>query len=196
MHLVIATRNRHKLEEIRAILDIPGLVVSSALEYPDVPDVEETGFTFAENAILKARALQQATGCWALADDSGLEVDALDGAPGVRSARFAGEPVDHEANNRKLLRMMEGKDDRRARFHCVLVLAAPDGRTLTVNGCCEGVITRAPRGEAGFGYDPVFMPEGESQTFAEMPAHRKNRLSHRARALAAAHKAWINLLRE
>lgn len=194
MHLVIATRNRHKLEEIRAIFAFNHLEISSALDYPHLPDVEETGMTFAENAILKARTLADATGRWAMADDSGLEVDALDGAPGVYSARFAGEPVNYAANNEKLLRLMAGQQNRAARFHTVLALASPDGRNYTVNGKCEGRIIESPRGTAGFGYDPLFVPEGEHLTFAEMPAEKKNRISHRARALAAAHEQWERLL--
>ncbi|HMO98093.1 MAG TPA: XTP/dITP diphosphatase [Kiritimatiellia bacterium] len=196
MQLVIATRNRHKLEEIQALLNVPGLHLSSALDYPGIPDVEETGATFEENARLKAVALQTATGCWALADDSGLEVDALNGAPGVYSARFAGEPPDYAANNRKLLAMLDGETNRRARFRTALCLASPDGTCRIVEGRCEGAIIEAPRGEGGFGYDPIFVPEGETLTFAEMPAERKNEISHRARALAAAHDAWADLLRK
>jgi len=194
MHLVIATRNRHKLEEIHAILDFPRLSLSSALDYPHVPDVEETADTFTGNATLKARALVEATGQWSLADDSGLEVDALNGAPGVYSARFAGEPVNYAANNQKLLRLLAGRNDRTARFRTVLVLAAPDGNTWTVDGTCEGRIIEASRGAGGFGYDPVFVPDGETLTFAEMPAEKKNRISHRARALAAAKIVWAHLL--
>ena len=194
MNLVIATRNRHKLEEIRAILGRPGLVLVSALDFPEVPDVEETGTTFEENAALKARALAAATGHPALGDDSGLEVDALDGAPGIYSARYAGEPVDYAANNRKLLAALHGVANRRARFRTALALVLPDGALHLVEGRCEGVIADAPRGTEGFGYDPLFIPDGESRTFAEMPAAEKNRMSHRARALAAAANAWSTLL--
>jgi XTP/dITP diphosphohydrolase len=190
MHLIIATRNRHKLEEIQAIFRFPQLTLLSSFDFPHVPDVEETGGTFNENAILKARALASATGHWAMGDDSGLEVDALNGSPGVYSARFAGEPVDYAANNRKLLQLMTGVSDRRARFRTVLALASPDGQIYTAEGRCDGVITTEQRGVAGFGYDPLFRPDGESLTFAEMPAEQKNRISHRARALAAAAEAW------
>lgn len=194
-HLVIATRNRHKLDEIRAIFAFKHLDISSALDVPHVPDVEETGTTFEENAMLKARALATATGQWALGDDSGLEVDALDGAPGVYSARFAGEPVNYAANNEKLLRLLDGATNRRARFRTVLALASPAGACHTVEGRCEGRIIAELRGGQGFGYDPLFIPDGETLTFAEMPPEQKNRISHRARALHAAHEAWEHFFR-
>jgi len=194
MKLVIATRNRHKLEEIQTIFNLPGLELLSSFDFPEIPDVDETGTTFAENAELKARALAGATGLWSLADDSGLVVDALGGAPGIFSARFAGEPVNYSANNEKLMQLMQGKTDRRARFRCALALASPDGELFAIEGCCEGRIIDQLRGAEGFGYDPLFVPEGEMMTFAEMPAERKNQISHRARALAAAAKAWKPLL--
>jgi XTP/dITP diphosphohydrolase len=194
MDLIIATRNVHKLEEIRAILGRTGLVIGSALDFPDLPDVEETGTTFEENAALKALALATATRLPALGDDSGLEVDALDGAPGIYSARFAGEPVNYAANNRKLLALLDHATNRRARFRTVLALAHPDGTLFYVDGRCEGVISTTPRGTAGFGYDPLFIPDGETRTFAEMPAEEKNLISHRARAVAAAAIAWADVL--
>lgn len=194
MQLVIATRNRHKLDEIRAILGSPGLQLSSALDHPEVPDVVEDGDTFEANAIKKAVALHRATGAWALADDSGLEVDALGGEPGVRSARYAGEPVDHAANIAKLLAALRGVADRTARFRCVIALAGPGFPPSTVEGRCEGVITAAPRGTGGFGYDPVFVPEGHARTFGELDAALKNGISHRARALAAARARWGGIL--
>jgi non-canonical purine NTP pyrophosphatase (RdgB/HAM1 family) len=194
MQLVIATRNRHKLEEIRAIFAFNHLAISSALDFPEVPDVEETGTTFEENALLKARALTAATGRWAMADDSGLEVDALNGAPGVYSARYAGEPVNYAANNEKLIRELAAASNRKANFRTVLALVAPDGRSWTVEGRCDGHIIHAPRGEKGFGYDPLFVADGETRTFAEMPAAEKNKISHRARALARAHDEWAEIL--
>lgn len=194
MPLVIATRNRHKLDEIRAILDFAPATITSALDYPDIPDVEESSNTFAGNALLKAHALAHATGAWTMADDSGLEVDALHGAPGIYSARFAGEPVDYAANNKKLLGLLEGVANRKACFRTVLALVSPDGRNWTVEGRCPGHIHTSPRGNQGFGYDPLFIPEGETLTFAEMPVDRKNRISHRARALEAARDAWRELL--
>ena len=194
MKLVIATRNKHKLEEIRAIFSPDALDLSSALDFPDIPDVVEDGLTFEDNAIKKAATLACATGCWALADDSGLEVEALEGRPGVYSARYAGEPADYEANNRKLLAELQGKSNRRAHFRCVVALADPSGKTRVVQGRCDGVIIDRLRGRAGFGYDPLFVPDGYTETFAEMSAEVKNRISHRARALAEAKQAWGLLL--
>ena len=194
MQLLVATRNPHKLSEIRAILALPGLVLIGADEVPGLPDVEEDAGTFEGNAIKKARTLAEAGGLWTLADDSGLEVDALGGAPGVHSARYAGVQGDTPANNAKLLRALAGAADRRARFRCVLALAAPDGRTWTVEGRCEGSVLETPRGDRGFGYDPLFVPDGRRQTFAEMDAADKNRISHRSRALARAAAAWGGLL--
>lgn len=194
MKLVIATRNKHKLEEIRAIFSPDALDLSSALDFPDIPDVVEDGLTFEDNAIKKAATLACATGCWALADDSGLEVEALEGRPGVYSARYAGEPADYEANNRKLLAELQGQSNRRAHFRCVVALADPSGKTRVVQGRCDGVIIDRLRGRAGFGYDPLFVPDGYTETFAEMSAEVKNRISHRARALAEAKQAWGLLL--
>ena len=194
MKLILATRNKHKLEEIHAILAGQQVELRSALDFPEIPDVIEDGDTFEANAIKKAVTLARATGCWALADDSGLEVEALGNAPGVYSARYAGEPVSYPANNEKLLRELAGKTDRRGRFRCVMALSDPQGRAETVEGRCEGRIIEALRGVAGFGYDPLFVPAGCEQTFAEMPADQKNAISHRGRALAAAQEKWKQLL--
>ena len=190
MKLLIATNNAGKLRELRALLDVPGLEVVGLRDVPGAPEVEEDGDTFEANAIKKAVSLARFSGLWTLADDSGLEVDALGGEPGVRSARYAGEPSDTDANNRKLLAALAGEPHRHARFRCVLALASPAGETHCVSGACEGVITTEPRGDGGFGYDPVFQPDGYSQTFAELPIEVKNRISHRARALAEAKKSW------
>ncbi|MCS6771715.1 MAG: RdgB/HAM1 family non-canonical purine NTP pyrophosphatase [Kiritimatiellae bacterium] len=190
MKLVLATRNRHKADEICSILSLPSGSVFSALDLPELPDVEEDGATLVENAIKKARTVAAASRLWALADDSGLEVDALGGAPGVFSAIYAGSPPDPEANNRKLLAALQGALNRRARFRTVLALASPDGWTDTVEGIVEGSIAESPRGKHGFGYDPLFIPEGESRTFAEMRPEEKNRISHRARALEQARRTW------
>lgn len=209
MKLVIATRNKHKLEEIREILGRPaphqrtlrvhgtgqGLEVVSAFDFPDVPDVVEDGDTFEANAIKKAVTLARATGLWALADDSGLEVDALNGAPGVFSARYAGEPVSYQANNRKLLAALKNESNRRARFRCVIALAGPDGHVRVVDGRCEGTIALEERGDKGFGYDPLFIPDGHTVTFSEMDAAAKHAISHRGRALRRAAEEWAAVLR-
>jgi XTP/dITP diphosphohydrolase len=194
MNLVIGTRNIHKLREIRQILAVPNLALLSALDFPDIPEVIEDGDSFEANAIKKATALSLATGLWALADDSGLEVEALNGAPGVYSARFAGEPVSYEANNRKLLKLLEKETNRRARFRCVIALSGPTGKAQTVEGVCSGSIIRECRGAGGFGYDPLFVPDGYSQTFAELPAEQKNAISHRGRALRKAAQTWRTIL--
>ncbi len=189
--LVLATRNQHKLEEFEAILGTGEFEWVSALDFPDIPEVIEDGETLEANAVKKAVTLALATGLRALADDTGLEVSALDGAPGVYSARYAGEPPDYAANNRKLLDALADVDDRRGRFRCVIALAEPDGRAQYVEGICAGTIATAPMGEGGFGYDPLFIPDGEQRTFAQMSAAEKNRQSHRGRALAAARERWF-----
>lgn len=192
--LLIATRNAHKLAEIRTILDLPDVEIVGADEIAGLPEVEEDAETFEGNALKKARTLRDASGLWTLADDSGLEVDALNGAPGVYSARYAGEPTDSAANNRKLLAALAGRTDRTARFRCVIALAAPDGREWTVVGRCEGRIALAPSGAEGFGYDPLFVPEGHTISFAEMSSAEKNAISHRGRALAKAAAEWRDIL--
>ena len=183
--VVAATTNEGKLRELRRLLADTGVEVRSLADVPDAPAVVEDGATFAANARKKALACARHCGLPALADDSGLEVDALGGAPGVRSARYAGEDADDAANVAKLLAAMRdvAAPDRRARFRCAIVLALPTG--ATVLGSCEGRITCEPRGEGGFGYDPVFLYEPEGKTFAELAPDTKNRVSHRARALAA-----------
>ena len=183
MTIVLATRNQGKIAEIRALL--PGLGIQPAASYPGCPEPDETGRNFEENALIKARAVAQYTSRAALADDSGLEVDALDGAPGVRSARYAGAGATDRDNIQRLLDALDGipDADRTARFRCAMAVAAPDGRTWTVEGVCEGRIIRKPRGGAGFGYDPLFVPAGYKSTFGELERSVKNRISHRAMAL-------------
>jgi len=187
LEVVIASRNPGKVAEIERILG--GLPVRwlTALDFPDVPETEETGSSFRENALIKARALAEHTGKPALADDSGLEVDALGGAPGVRSARYAGGHGNDRENVRRLLRELEEipSERRTARFVCRVALCFPGGRCLEAEGTCEGTIAEEPRGEGGFGYDPVFIPEGYQSTFAELEPGQKDALSHRGRALAA-----------
>ena len=194
MKILIASRNAHKIQEIREIFDLPGVEWVSTAEFPELHDVEEDGDTFEANAIKKATELARATGLWALADDSGLEVAALGNAPGVFSARYAGEPCSHANNNAKLLRELEGKADRSARFRCVAALSDPSGRAETVSGSCPGHILSNLRGAKGFGYDPLFVPDGHEETFAEMGNERKNALSHRGRALALAKGKWGALI--
>jgi XTP/dITP diphosphohydrolase len=195
MKLLVATRNRHKLEEFRQIFSTSGLTLLAADEIEGLPeDVIEDADTFEGNALKKARELGAASGLWALADDSGLEVDALGHAPGVSSARYAGEPCSYSANNEKLLRELHGMNSRRARFRCVIALRAPDGREWTVEGRCEGTIAEVPRGNNGFGYDPLFIPDGFSQTFAELDSVTKNSLSHRGNALRKAAVEWKSIL--
>ena len=190
MKIVIATRNAHKLEEIHAILNFSGLELCSALDFPGIPETIEDRDTFEGNAVKKAQELCDATGLPAMADDSGLEVDALDSAPGVFSARYAGEDCNDAANNEKLLRELDGTETRRAHFRTVIALARPGQKPLTVSGACEGTIIDAPRGANGFGYDPLFVPDGYTETFAELSSDVKNKISHRANALNEASKHW------
>jgi XTP/dITP diphosphohydrolase len=183
--LVLATANPDKAAEIGAVLRDAGLDLELVARPDDVPEVEETGTTLEDNARLKAVALCEATGLPAVADDTGLEVDALGGAPGVHSARYAGEDVTYADNVAKLLREVAGVDApaRTARFSTVAIARWPDGREVAAIGEVEGVIATETRGEGGFGYDPVFVPvEGDGRTFAEMSAEEKHRVSHRGRA--------------
>ncbi len=180
--VVVATKNPDKLVEVRAVLAaaVPSLELVEGLEWPDV---EETGDTLEANALLKADAVLAATGVAAIADDTGLEVDALDGAPGVHTARFAGPDATYADNRQALIRALSGLDDRGARFRTVIALVTPDGGRHTVEGVLEGVITRSERGSEGFGYDPIFEVDG--RTLAEIGLEEKNLISHRARALRA-----------
>ena len=195
MKILVATRNRHKLEEIRNIFQITGLELVAADDIDGLPeDVEEDADTFEGNALKKARELCQASGLWTMADDSGLEVTALNLAPGVYSARYAGDSCDHAANNKKLLLALSGVEDRSARFRCVIALCSPDGGEWTVDGACAGTILEASRGINGFGYDPLFVPAGYDQSFAELESAVKNSLSHRGNALKKAAHEWGGLL--
>jgi XTP/dITP diphosphohydrolase len=182
--LVLATANPHKTAEMRAILEQLGFTVHPRPS--DVPDVDETALTLEGNALLKAHALVGATGMVAVADDTGLFVDALDGQPGVRSARYGGDDATDEANVVKLLGALSGIEARSARFRTVIAVVFPDGREVLVDGVLEGAISLAPRGSGGFGYDPVFAPnETLGRTLAELSVDEKNTMSHRARALRA-----------
>jgi XTP/dITP diphosphohydrolase len=181
MRIVFATANRHKLEEVAAILGT-GFELVTPADMGITEDIPETSDTLAGNALQKARYLYNRTGVDCFADDTGLEVAALGGAPGVRSARYAGEGHDFAANNRLLLSNLEGMADRSARFRTVIALIL-DGREYLFEGAVEGHIIEEYRGGEGFGYDPVFVPEGSGQTFAEMSADQKNSISHRGRAV-------------
>jgi XTP/dITP diphosphohydrolase len=188
--LLVSTRNLHKVREIRTILGAP-FEVSDLSILPEIKEVQETGTSFEENATLKAIAASQLFDGWVIADDSGLEVDALGGAPGVFSARYAGRTAGDSDNNTLLLKNLEGvpECERLARFRCVIVLARGGRKLAAFSGAVEGVIAFSPRGTEGFGYDPLFVPNGFSQTFGELPVATKNRLSHRARALQQL-RAW------
>ncbi|MFQ5666553.1 MAG: XTP/dITP diphosphatase [Candidatus Binatia bacterium] len=194
--LLIATTNVGKFREFCELLrDLP-VVLRSLSEFPGAPPVREDGETYRANAIHKALTLARWSRCATLADDSGLEVDALGGAPGLRSARYAGSPQDAQANIEKLLAALAGipPAERTARFRCVIAVACPDGATLTAEGSCEGRILDQRCGGDGFGYDPIFFYPPAGMTFAAMPAAAKNRVSHRARACAALRKELLGFL--
>ncbi len=185
MKLILASNNAHKLVEIRAILGSEFDEILSMKEAGIVHETVEDGSTFLENAEKKAREIMEISGCCALADDSGLCVEALGGAPGIYSARYAGEHGDDKANNRKLLRELEGVDDRRAHFACAMVLVRPDGSVVRAEGRMDGVIAFEESGENGFGYDPLFYLPERGCTNAQLSPEEKNAISHRAKALHA-----------
>lgn len=195
--LLIATNNPGKIEEYERLLVSLPVTVTFPVQEGLVLEVEETGDTFEDNAKLKALAFAQASGTLSLADDSGLEVDVLDGAPGVHSARYGGPGASDEDRYRKLLAVLTSvpEGQRSARFRCVIALARPDGTVAIADGTCEGEIGTVPRGEHGFGYDPVFVVEGfHGQTMAELAPDIKNQISHRARAAEAVRPALLQLL--
>ena len=182
--LLLGTKNEGKIEEAAELL--AGVEGLELLTFADRPfsDVDEAGETFLENALLKAGTICRETGLPVLAEDAGLEVASLGAAPGVLSARFSGEPVDYDRNNALLLEKLRGSTDRRARFVTVAALRLPDGQTFVCSGVLRGSITEVPTGDGGFGYDPLFLPEGSARTLAEMTLAEKNRISHRKRALS------------
>ena len=184
MRLIIASNNKHKIYEIKKILGGKFPEILSLAEAKIDHETVEDGETFMENALKKAREIAEISGCAALADDSGICVDALDGAPGVYSARFSGVHGNDEDNNRLLLEMLKDKSDKRAHYTCAMALVYPEGREVSAEGYMYGEITDNPRGSAGFGYDPLFVPTGETRTVAEMSDDEKNAISHRANALA------------
>lgn len=187
--LVIATRNAHKTQEIREMIGTRYMVLD-ANDFPNLPNIEETGTTFLENATLKAQAISREVTGLVLSDDSGLEVDALRGAPGVWSSSFGGEEGNHAKNNARLMRELEGQTERTARFRCTMVLAENGQVLADFSGTVEGRILDAPFGAGGFGYDPLFAPEGHDRSFAELGPEVKNALSHRGRTLAQV-VAWL-----
>ncbi|MBS8265118.1 XTP/dITP diphosphatase [Mesobacillus boroniphilus] len=183
--VIIATKNKGKAKEFEKLFLPKGLVVKTLLDYAEIEDVEETGSTFEENAILKAETIANNLGVRVIADDSGLEIDALEGRPGVYSARYAGSEKNDENNIDKVLDELQGvpESERTARFCCALAMAEPGKETLTVFGTCEGRILNERRGTNGFGYDPIFYVETEGKAMAELASDEKNKISHRANAI-------------
>lgn len=196
--LVLATHNPHKVTEMQALLADLSVTVVPATVFPGIPDIEEDGETFQANAAKKAVAIANFTGEWTVADDSGLEVDFLQGKPGVYSARFAGDDATDAENNAKLLGLLKDVpwEKRQARFRSVLAIVRPGGEPLFATGSCEGYIDFEARGFAGFGYDPLFYVPDIGKTFAEMAPEEKNRISHRAKAIEKAKEILVQLLRE
>ena len=190
MRAVLASHNKKKMKEMREILAQLGVEVISQAEAGVDIEPEETGTTFEENARIKARAIMEATGLPAIADDSGLVVDALDGAPGVYSARYGGEGLDDDDRWKLLLKNMEGREDRACRFVCVICCALPDGAEVMSRGTVEGQVAFGPEGDGGFGYDPVFYLPERGCTMACLPAEEKNAISHRGNALQAFREEW------
>lgn len=183
--IIIATKNEGKAKEFKELFNRYGYQIKTLVDFPEIEDVPETGSTFAENAYQKAAAISKKLNTIVLADDSGIEVDALDGKPGIYSARFAGEHGNDAANNEKLLAELKGlpAEERKANFHCSLVILGPDRDTLSVEGKVHGRILKEGQGAHGFGYDPLFYMEDLNKTMAELTSEEKNAISHRAKAL-------------
>lgn len=192
MRAVLASKNPKKLRELQEILSAQGVELVLQSELGVDIDVEETGDTFEENAILKAEAVCRATGLPAISDDSGLSVDALGGAPGIYSARYGGEGLDDEDRYRLLLRNMEGEPNRACRFVCVICCAFPNGDRILARGECPGLLSEAPQGSGGFGYDPIFYLPELGKSMAELSPEEKNHISHRGSALRAFQNEWEN----
>ncbi len=182
--VVLATKNRGKVSEFKELFRNSGIEIRTLDDFGPIPPVIEDGDTFEENAVKKAQFTARVLGIPAIADDSGLTVKALQGAPGVFSSRYAGENADDQSNNRKLLTAMEGIEDRAAAFVCVLAIAVPRGPALIYEGTCEGIIAGTPEGDMGFGYDPLFYYSPLQKTFGQLALEEKNRISHRGRAMA------------
>jgi len=197
MILVLATRNNGKLREIGTSLNIPSLTYKSLNDFPDLPEIIEDGSSFQENALKKARTVSNSLNLPVLADDSGLTVDYLKGAPGIYSARFAGPRAADSENNKKLLTLLQGvpEEKRMARFVCVLVFYEPSGRWFQTEGVWEGLIAPAPKGDQGFGYDPIFYLPELQKTVAQLSLETKSRISHRAKALEKMRPHILSLLK-
>lgn len=193
--MIVATKNKGKAKEFEQLFSRYGIEVKTLLDFPDIPDIEETGETFEENAIIKAETISHLAKAYVVADDSGLAIDALDGRPGVYSARYAGPGKNDQANIDKVLQELEGVNDekRTARFYCALALAGPGVETITVNGTCEGIILPERKGTGGFGYDPIFYVPAEGRSMAEMEPEKKNQISHRAEAIKELERHLKNL---
>jgi XTP/dITP diphosphohydrolase len=196
LEVIVATRNRGKIREIREALKGLGLRVLALSDFPDVPEIEEDGESFAENALKKARFYSGCFGKLTLADDSGLEVECLKGLPGIFSARYAGEEASSQENNRKLFREMRGVpiSKREARFKCVMAMVSPDGREFIAEGSCKGRIGFGEKGKRGFGYDPLFILPKYGKTMAELSLEEKNKISHRGKALKKLKRMITNFL--
>lgn len=194
MKAVLASKNPHKLEEMKTILSAQGVEVVMESDVGVDVDVEETGTTFEENALIKARAVMEASGLPAIADDSGLMVDELHGAPGVWSARYGGPELDDVGRYRLLLEHMRGQLNRRAKFVSVVTLVMPSGDVVSARGECPGTLAYAPQGENGFGYDPIFFVPEKKKTFAQLTAEEKNQISHRANSMRAFQEKLANYL--
>lgn len=196
--IIIATNNPGKVKDFKVMLEPKGFMVKSLADFPHIPDVEETGTTFEENALLKAEAVSTHLGKIVLADDSGLEVDALNGEPGVYSARYAGMDKDDRKNIQKVLERLQGipEKKRTARFVCVLAVVDPAGERFTVRGTCEGTIAFEPVGDNGFGYDPIFYVEEKQRTMAQLSKEEKSEISHRGNAISQLTNQWEMLSRK
>lgn len=192
--VIIASGNQGKLKEFKELMKDLAVEVKSLKDFPEIGDIEENGTTFAENAYIKAKAVYEVTGCLSIADDSGLEVDALAGAPGIYSARYAGENKDDKANNEKLLKEMDAvpNEKRGAQFHCAIVAIDKEGHRYDAEGIVRGEILRVPQGENGFGYDPLFYIEEFGRTTAELSMDEKNEISHRGKAV----RQIVDILKE
>ncbi|MBU8905089.1 XTP/dITP diphosphatase [Desertibacillus haloalkaliphilus] len=190
--IIIATKNKGKVNEFKAMFAEKGMVVKSLLDYEDIPDIVEDGQSFAENAKIKAETIAQKFGKTVLADDSGLIIDALNGHPGIYSARYAGPEKDDQKNIEKVLEELKGVpvEQRTARFHCAIAVSFPSGKTEIVEGNCEGLITQEPIGDHGFGYDPIMYIPEKDVTMAQLPEAEKNQISHRAQALKRLEEQW------